>query len=428
MILIYVDQITERLIYTLGFIFKDREIPYSLTNDFVKFEQSEKAKFNYSDRIFEKCININPSSVIFDENIGVYEIDKGLFFEEECLSFNGKIDPLASIFYVLSRMEEYTSVDSDSHSRFEGKNSVLFRFKWNEKASCDLWCEDIINYLLKHRLLTNKGVKPSLSLLPTFDIDNAYAYKYKGFSRTVLATLKDLLFGRKKRLIERQRVQTGILKDPYDTFDKISLLKDKNIDFKLFWLLGDFAKYDRNISVKNSKQQQLIQKMSEVADIGIHPSYKSNSYEYYLHNEIERLEAIINKRVHFSRQHFLVLKFPYTYKTLIEQEITDDYSMGYADICGFRAGTSRPFKWFDLTNNETTKLNIHPFAFMDGTLNEYLKLTPKEAIKKIQSLFDEVKKYGGQFSFIWHNETIGNYGIWKDWSEVFDFSIDLNIK
>jgi hypothetical protein len=43
-------------------------------------------------------------------------------------------------------------------------------------------------------------------------------------------------------------------------------------------------------------------------------------------------------------------------------------------------------------------------------------------------LFDEVKKYGGQFSFIWHNETIGNYGIWKDWSEVFDFSIDLNIK
>ncbi|NDC92363.1 MAG: hypothetical protein EB087_01455, partial [Flavobacteriales bacterium] len=81
MILIYVDQITERLFYTLGFIFKDREIPYSLTNDFVKFEQSEKAKFNYSDRIFEKCININPSSVIFDENIGVYEIDKGLFFE-----------------------------------------------------------------------------------------------------------------------------------------------------------------------------------------------------------------------------------------------------------------------------------------------------------------------------------------------------------
>jgi hypothetical protein len=65
---------------------------------------------------------------------------------------------------------------------------------------------------------------------------------------------------------------------------------------------------------------------------------------------------------------------------------------------------------------------------MDGTLNEYLKLTPKEAIKKIQLLFDEVKKYGGQFSFIWHNETIGNYGIWKDWSEVFDFSLDLNIK
>lgn len=86
MILIYVDQITERLIYTLGFILKDREIPYSLTNDFVKFEQSEKAKFNYSDRIFENCININPSSVIFDENIGVMKLIKVCFLRKNvCL-------------------------------------------------------------------------------------------------------------------------------------------------------------------------------------------------------------------------------------------------------------------------------------------------------------------------------------------------------
>jgi hypothetical protein len=428
MILIYVDQITERLIYTLGFIFKDREIPYSLTNDFAKFQQSEERKFNYSDRIFKNCININPSSVIFDENIGVYGIDKGLFFEEECLSFNGKVDPLASIFYVLSRMEEYTSIFSDKFNRFEGKNSVIYRFNWHEKLICEHWCEDLLKFLFQKDIRNQKSLKLTLSILPTFDIDNTYAYKNKGLVRSFFSVLKDIVLLRTKRLFERQKVHTRFLKDPFDTFDQIASLKARNIDFKLFWLLGDFAKYDRNISAKNRRHHQIIKKMSEVADIGIHPSYKSNSYEYFLHNEIERLEAIIMKKVNFSRQHFLVLKFPYTYKTLIEQEITDDYTMGYADICGFRAGTSRPFKWFDLQKNETTKLNIHPFAFMDGTLNEYLKLTPKEAIEKIQLLFDEVKKYGGQFSFIWHNETIGNYGIWKDWSEVFDFSIDLNIK
>jgi hypothetical protein len=166
--------------------------------------------------------------------------------------------------------------------------------------------------------------------------------------------------------------------------------------------------------------------MSTTCEIGIHPSFKSNSYEFYLHNEIERLESIIKKRVHLSRQHFLILKFPYTYQTLIGQEISDDYTMGFADVIGFRAGTARPFKWFDLTKNEITNLTVHPFVFMDGTLNDYMKLTPDQAIKQIDLLYQEVKEYGGEFSFIWHNETIGEYGIWKDWSKVFEYSINLN--
>jgi hypothetical protein len=120
-----------------------------------------------------------------------------------------------------------------------------------------------------------------------------------------------------------------------------------------------------------------------------------------------------------------VLKFPTTYQTLIGQEITDDYTMGFADITGFRAGTARSFQWFDLTKNEQTNLTIHPFAFMDGTLNEYLNLTPEEAKNKIDSLYQEVKEFGGEFSFIWHNETIGDYGTWNGWSDVFDHSISL---
>jgi hypothetical protein len=99
--------------------------------------------------------------------------------------------------------------------------------------------------------------------------------------------------------------------------------------------------------------------------------------------------------------------------------------MGYPDIAGFRAGTARPYQWFDLSKNEITNLTIHPFAFMDITLNEYMKLNTSQAIDKIDSLFKEVKKYGGEFSFIWHNETIGNYGIWKGWSEVFEHSVSL---
>lgn len=426
MILIYVNRVTTRLEYTLDFVFQNRGIAYKTTNHKGSFEKFEGVKLNYSDQEFENTPSIFPSPILFSEDIGSYEIEKTKFHHIDCLTFNGITDPFASIFYVITRMEEYLPFNADVFGRFEGKNSILFKYQWINQAICDRWSMEIVYFLKDKANYQISVLKEPIKILPTFDIDNAYAYKFKGVLRSSISNFKDFFLGRSKRLIERQSVQAGLTKDPYDTYDKILSLKDKNITYKMFWLLGDFAKYDRNISHRSKKHRKLIQRMSQDCEIGIHPSVKSNSYEYYLHNEIERLESISKKRVHLSRQHFLVLKFPYTYQTLIGQEITDDYTMGFADLTGFRAGTARTFQWFDLTKNEITKLNVHPFVFMDGTLNLYLKLSPNEAIEKINSLYSEVKEYGGEFSFIWHNETIGDYGFWKNWSDVFDYSINLN--
>jgi hypothetical protein len=324
-------------------------------------------------------------------------------------------------------MEEYNPISKDEFGRFLGESSIQYQFGWLEQAICDRWSIDIIDFLKVTANYHLSILKEEVNILPTFDIDNAYAYKYKGLARSSISNLKDFFLGRSKRLIERQRVQAGIMKDPFDTYDKIISLKEHNIDFKMFWLLGDFAKYDRNISHRSSKHKKLIQRLSKHAEIGIHPSVKSNSYDFFLHNEIERLERISGQNVSSSRQHFLILKFPITYQTLLNQEITDDYTMGYSDLVGFRAGTVRPFQWFDLIKNETTKLTIHPFVYMDITLNEHMKLSIDQAIEKITALYNEIKQYGGSFSFIWHNETIGNYDIWKGWSEVFDKSISLNL-
>lgn len=425
MLLIFVDSISDRAQYTFDFVFKEREINYLLTNDFIKFEQFEGEKFNYSKRFFENVVQIEPVSLLFEDSINNYGISKKIFFKEECICFNQIIDPFASIFYILSRIEEYTTINTDKFGRFEGKNSVLNRFNWNEKVICDHWAIDIINFLKSKGVDINVLKNPNFTVVPTFDIDNAYAYINKGVYRTAMATLKDFILGRSRRILERQRVQIGTIKDPYDTYDVIEELANKGFDIKIFWLLGDFAKFDRNINHRHPKQRKLIQRMSKKAIIGIHPSFKSNSYEFYLHNEIERLEKIINDRVYCSRQHFLYLKMPYTYQTLIEQELKHDYTMGFADIVGFRIGTARPVKWFDLQKNSISNLTIHPFAFMDGTLNEYLKLTPEKAKEKISELFSEVKNYGGEFSFIWHNETIGDYGAWKGWKEVFEWSVGL---
>jgi GH25 family lysozyme M1 (1,4-beta-N-acetylmuramidase) len=61
---------------------------------------------------------------------------------------------------------------------------------------------------------------------------------------------------------------------------------------------------------------------------------------------------------------------------------------------------------------------------MDGTLNQYLKLSPEQAIEQVNALMKEVKKHGGNFICIWHNDTINNQGNWENWKQVLDATID----
>ncbi|TNF49732.1 MAG: hypothetical protein EP305_02065 [Bacteroidetes bacterium] len=428
MIQIFVEQITERLIYTLDFVFKERGGDYVLNNDPHSFGNFQGPKLNYSSRHFEEVVQLIPASVLFDEEIIVYGIHSGQFESVDCLSFNKNADPLASIFYVMSRMEEYTSTIEDDHGRFESKNSVLHRFGWLQKAMCDRWAVAFLKFLTSRGLYDFKKKKHEVAIIPTFDVDNAFAYQWKDGIRKWMSTARDMISGNRIRMNEREQVLKGVRIDPYDTYDYILSIADRGFEVKMFWLLGDYAKYDKNISFKDVRHQRLIRNMASKVTVGIHPSYKSNSYEYYLLNEKERLENILHKTVENSRQHFLKMKISKTYPVLKTMGIKHEYTMGYADNVGFRAGTARPHRWFDLNKNAITNLIVHPFSYMDGTLNEYLNLSIEESKEKIYNLFSEIDEFGGDFIFIWHNETIGNYGKWEGWKEVLEHSLSLKNK
>jgi hypothetical protein len=425
MIHVFAEKVSERLIYTLDFVCKERNIDYQLYTDITIFTQLTGSKLNYSTQPIEHVVQLVPSVMLFDQGFAVYGISKGIFEEEECIEINHIIDPLASIFYVLSRMEEYISKREDKHGRYKSDDSVLSRFNWLEKVMCDRWAESFLYFLDKNKLINYKKQTYKVAIFPTFDIDNTYAYKYKSRIRKSFSTLRDVVRGDLFRLQERTKVLLGFKRDPYDTYSYINEIVSRGFEVKLFWLLGDYAKYDKNISFKNKQHQLLIRRMNQSVTIGLHPSYKSNSYELYLFHEKERLEGILKREVEHSRQHFLKLKVSKTYPILASMGFKHDYTMGYSERIGFRAGTARPFKWFDLTTNKITSLTIHPFAYMDGTLNEYLGLPIHEAQKKIKQLYNELTIYGGDFIFIWHNETINNRGKWKGWKEVLEYTLNL---
>jgi len=98
--LFFVDQISERLIYTLNFIFHERALVYSLTNDWKYFSEHEGPKLIYSEKYEEEYVMLQPSTLLFDEKIQHYKIDLAHFGEQECLSFDYVVDPFASIFFI----------------------------------------------------------------------------------------------------------------------------------------------------------------------------------------------------------------------------------------------------------------------------------------------------------------------------------------
>src|SRR3990167_1573009 len=142
--IVFVDQVTERLQYTFDFVFKQHGLRYELTNDLSVFTTSTEDKFSYSDYPFEGIQVLSPSSLLFDEVINPHlAITKSEWQTTKCLAIDGKTDPFASVFYVISRYEEYTNPKRDKHERFQASESLLFQFGWLQQQIVEHWVKAI---------------------------------------------------------------------------------------------------------------------------------------------------------------------------------------------------------------------------------------------------------------------------------------------
>ena len=139
-----------------------------------------------------------------------------------------------------------------------------------------------------------------------------------------------------------------------------------------------------------------------------------------LFHRIHLLAKISDQEIIRSRQHFLKIQFPYTYRNLMHLGIKEEYSLGYADQIGFRASIANPFRFFDLESNKLTDLSVYPFQVMDATFRYNLKSKQQETIELNKQIVSEVAKVNGTFISIWHNESLSNKGSWKKWRDVYE--------
>jgi hypothetical protein len=424
-IAIYCHASTTRLKYIFNLIMVEiLQVEYYFVNNKEQFAAIEGPKFSYSDHpvgdeLFFYSVKLLFEKGIEDQQVAVFDWQgvKALFSTHPKYAL--PFDPFAASFYLVSRYEEYLPHLRDNHDRYDTTESIAFQKNFLGKPLVNIYANLIKELLLQRFPQLNFPVR-KYRFISTIDIDNAWAFLEKGLMRTLGAYARSLVTLDFDEFAQRTRVLAGLEKDPYDTYDLQFEMQHKH-KFRAiyFFLLGEYGINDKNVPVDSRKFRSLIKSIADYAEAGIHPSYGSNRNPLQLKRELNELSKILKREVTKSRQHFLILKLPETYRRLIELDITDDYTMGYALQVGFRASICTPFYFYDLDNEQITSLRIHPFAVMDATLKYYMKVRPEQAMSYILPLIKEVKNVNGDFISLWHNESLSENKLWAGWQNVY---------
>jgi hypothetical protein len=424
-VLVFSHSITPRLRYINDFLSEYYGVSFKLISDeerFVKATYSCKINYGYH-RLDPAEIFIHSHALLFESSVRHVKVEcfdkngyKTFFKAEGDFGF----DLFAGIFYLITRYEEYLPHKKDSYGRYAHENAVAFRESFLHLPLVNFWLEDF-KKVLKEKDPSLDLQERHFSLRPTYDIDIAWSFRNKGFKRTFGGTAKLFFKGKFRKMVHRIQVIKKRRQDPYDAYEWMDHLHSEfGVQPIYFFLMAkEIGKYDKNIDVSNPEFQKLVQTIASKYDIGLHPSWASGDTPSLLPREKSMLEHIVSHSIANSRQHYIRFDLPSTYRKLLALGITDDYSMGYGSINGFRASIATTYYWYDLKNEEKTRLQIHPFCFMDANSYYEQQLSADAASEELMQYYEAVKSVNGTIITVWHNNFLGIDPAFAGWKEVY---------
>ena len=419
-LLVYTEQITPRLTWILKEILKRRlGLDYLVVDDAEAYRHSTLPGITYAPEKVgrEKELLIQPAGLLGERGIGagvppaVRRAGVPLLFPLESPS-DVSLDLFSAAFYLMSRYEEYRPFTPDRMGRFPAEQSLAWREGWLDEPVVERWSE-----LLRETLAERFGIRGTLRpgrFLPTFDVDQAFAYRHKTLWRLLGGALRE------GHLWQRWRVWTGKQEDPYDSFGEILDLHSEVKQTPVFFFhTGRWGRYDKSIPLKKRAMREVVEWCAAAAYVGIHPSLHAAKDLSCIATEKRRLEQAAGREVMMSRMHYLMLRFPDIPRALLDAGIREDHTMGFPEMPGFRAGTCREFNWYDLEKEEETSLRFVPLTVMDGALRQGLHATAGEVPAYLDHYRQRTEKYGGIFVTLWHNHTFAGAKEWAGWGEAY---------
>jgi hypothetical protein len=339
-------------------------------------------------------------------------------------------DLIASTYFLLSRYEEYINPNTnrDPHGRYIGKNSIPALAKFIHRPIIDEY-SILLRQLLHQTNITLTPIPQQINhIYLTHDVDSITNYRR---FRGLLGGLYQSIFQKNNSLITILKSLTNINNDPAYTFPWI-INQDNQLPkaTKIYFIKATHKAigHDRpayNLTGKNfTHLKNEILTTSPNTIFGLHASYKSGNTPNIIPNEQKLLQnAIENQKITTSRHHYLRSLHPNDMEALIDAHITDDFTMGYADIAGFRIGTCRATRFINPATRKLTTLTLHPLTIMDCTLTtpQYMNLNHKQALSYTKSLINETQKHNGDLCLLWHNTTFNDIKHKEIYTEIINY-------
>lgn len=428
MLLVYTHKISPRLKY----IFKQictriLGIPVSFTSTVEEFIAHDSLKMSYSRQALGNEFFIRGHDILFEQGLTDNDINVLDWEETKCFFYNGDkssipFDIFAASFYLLSRYEEYLPHVKDEYGRFTANDSLALKHDFLHQPVVDIWAYKF-RKALQEKFPDYQFIDRKYNVRPVIDVPMAFYFKQKGLMRTIGGTIGDIFRFRIKQLYQRYLVLLRFKRDPYNTFKWITnMQKRTRSKFHVFFLIGDYSTYDKNININKKKFVSLIKSVADYCKVGLKVSYFALEDLNILKKEKKHMESVINNSLEITRNSFSKLNLPKAYRNLIELEIKEDYTMGYVNKIGFRAGTCTPFLFYDMDFEIQTPLMVHSFHIMDFALLQHTsQLDKKETLYKI---INQVKKVNGTFTPVFHNYSFSDDQRWNGFKELFTIVLD----
>jgi hypothetical protein len=157
-------------------------------------------------------------------------------------------------------------------------------------------------------------------------------------------------------------------------------------------------------------------------DVGLHGSYESARTPGVLERERSVLEQALGASVRTTRQHFLHWDVRWTPSLQERAGLEVDSSLGFNRTIGFRAGTSLPFRHFDLGAGRELDVLEVPLVVQDAALLGPIGLGrgPEETRAALDGLFDDVLGAHGVVTVVFHPDKL----VQPEWLALFEWTLD----